>query len=419
MKRKIFEIFAAGLAAFAPLSAPAQGADDAFPLPDILTTPISKTKISTAQDWKNIARPEILQFFAENVYGKIPPRPQSIKFELVESSDDALDGLAKRRQYKVASVDAHGSHEFIVLLYLPKSAAGKVPAFVCPNFWGNYSISDEPQVIMARRYIKSARMRIITDADRGCRPERIPVRDIVSRGYAIATFCYCDVYPDYVSRDGALDSVFSIFPDGGEKLAIAAWAWGDIRTRDLLETLPEIDQRRVALAGHSRLAKTAVYAAANDERFALACINNGGGKRLCYLPNLRFKYWFSQKLRKYVENEATGVSVAELRKLCAGKPPLPVEQYALIACIAPRALYLGASDGDLTAPPEVHFPAVKSVETVYRLFGAKSFPPEGMMFSPKPFHGDTAYHCKKGPHSITREDWKNYMDYADKLGWRK
>ncbi|MBQ6534000.1 MAG: hypothetical protein IJI37_02425, partial [Opitutales bacterium] len=72
-----------------------------------------------------------------------------------------------------------------------------------------------------------------------------------------------------------------------------------------------------------------------------------------------------------------------------------------------------------TSPPEVHFPAVKSVEPVYRLFGAKNFPPDGMMLSPKPFHGDTAYHCKKGPHSITREDWKNYMDYADKLGWRK
>ncbi len=386
---------------------------------DILNSPTFQIKIATAQDWENIARPQILNFFQEEVYGKIPPRPQNLEFELVESSTNALDGIAERRQYKIISTDKNGSHSFVVLLYLPKTSNGdKSPAFVCSNFWGNYSISDETQVFLPKYKIQGNRLIKVKESDRGCRPERIPVRDIITRGYAIATFCYCDLYPDFRKRDTSEESIYKIFDESArdQKLAIPAWAWGYIRARDLLESLPEIDQTRVSIVGHSRLAKTSIYAAAHDKRFNLLCANGGGAKSLRLLPNLRFDFWFSQKLKKYVENEFTGGSLKEVEERAKSKPIPPFDQYSLIACVAPRAVYLPTSEGDIYASPETNFKAVKAIEPVFALYGAKDFVPQNKILSPTPHFGDIAYHCKKGAHSITREDWKNFLDYADKLG---
>ena len=417
MKKNLTKFIALTTALLCGACASTSDTEKQFPLPNILVSPITKTKITTAQEWNNIARPEILDFFQKNVYGEMPPIPKDLKFELFESSDNALDGTAIRKQYKVVSSDVNGTHSFNVLVYIPKNAKGKVPAFVCPNFWGTYSITDDKAIPL--RELKGYTNQKVKESDRGCRPERIPVRDIIARGFAIATFCYCDVYLDGRKKYTADTSIYKIFEKdaNAERLAIPAWAWGNMRVIDILETLPEIDKRKICLAGHSRLAKTAVYTSAFDQRISLACINGGGCKRLCFLPNLRFPYWFSKNLRTYVENEQTGIPFEELKKLCAGKPPLPVEQYALIACIAPRALYLSTADGDLTAPPYIHFGAVKGVEPVYKLFGAKDFPPMSMESSPTAYFGDIAYHCKKGVHSITKEDWKNFLDYAQKLGF--
>ena len=417
MKKYFIKLTALAVTLFCVACASTDDTEKQFPLPNILESPATKTKISTSQEWTNIARPEILEFFQKTVYGEIPPRPQKLEFKLFESSDNALEGKAIRRQYKVISTDVNGSFEFNVLVYLPKNAKGKVPVFVCPNFWGTYSITDE-KAIPLRKYRGYSKTKV-KESDRGCRPERIPVRDIIERGYAVATFCYCDIYLDRAKADTSADSIYKIFSKdlNLQKLAIPAWAWGNWRTIDLLETIPEIDKYKIAQVGHSRLAKTAVFTSAFDERIALTCVNGGGCKRLCFLPNLRFPFWFSKNLRQYVENEQTGIPFEELKKLCAGKPPLPVEQYSLIACIAPRALYLSTANGDLTAPPYIHFATVKGIKPVYKLFGAKDFPPDKMEESAKPYFGNIAYHCKVGKHSITREDWKNFMDYAKKIGF--
>ncbi len=389
-------------------------ADKDFPLPDIMLPPGCKIRISSAQEWENTAYPQIIDFFENQIYGEIPPRPEKLEFRLVESSDDALGGIAKRRQYKIISADKNGSHSFDVLVYLPKTGEGKLPAFIYPNFKGNHSVSPESEVI-APSPEPGGKGNGDIEGMRGKRLGRLPVKDIVSNGFAVATFYYESVYPD--SPSGAEKSVYAIFPEEkrGQKTAIPAWAWGDIRTCDLLESMPEIDAKRIALAGHSRLAKTAVFAAACDKRFALACINGGGCKRLCFLPNLRFEHWFSQNLKRYVENEKTAIPMEELRKLCMGKAPLPAEQYSLIACIAPRPLYISTAKEDVYATPKINFEAAEAVIPVYRLFGSKSFAGSEFEESPDPFFGDIAYHCKEGKHSITPEDWKNFMDYAEKV----
>ena len=233
----------------------------------------------------------VIEFFDANVYGRLPPKPARLTFDLVERGA-AFGGAAERRQYVVRSGDACGTHAFDVLVYLPK-ATSPVPAFVYPNFSGNHSLVDDPAVRLFDGYPYGNKRR-----ERGARKDRAPVEEIVRRGFAFATFCYGAVYPDYTPsmRDAAPDSVWRIFPKERhpqEILAHPTWAWGSMRVRDLLETLPEIDQAKVAVAGQSRMGKNAIETGVHDTRFALVCANCGGTKSLKFLPNLRYPHWFS------------------------------------------------------------------------------------------------------------------------------
>lgn len=391
----------------------------ALEVPDVLRMP-DGSRIESAIEWRTRACGQILDFFERNVYGKMPPRPAKMEFRQVEGSDMALGGTAIRRQFKVVSKDACGRHSFDVLVYVPKSDK-KVPAFVCPNFSGNHSIIDDKAVVLPTCPLYKGDK--AEDSMRGWRPERIPIKDIVAAGFAIATFCHCDVYPDYASTmgrnqmEGAAESIWTIFPPEkrDHSLALAAWAWGNMRVLDLLETLPEIDARKVAVAGQSRLAKAAVITAAYDERFAMCCPNAGGCKTLTLVPNLRFPAWFAPEMTNWTAIAASGLSAVETSKLRNGKPIPPFDEYSLIACIAPRAIHLGTSTKDIYAPPDVHFAAVKAVEPVWRLFGGKIFPSADRMLVSEPFIGDISWHCKEGIHSITCEDWKAYLLSAAKV----
>ena len=195
---------------------------------------------TNAEEWTRDIRPRVVKFFDENVYGALPPKPAKLSFELVEHGP-AFGGAAERRQYSIRSTDALGEFAFDVLLYLP---AGKsaVPAFVYPNFSGNHSLVGDPAVRVFGGHARGKRR-----SARGERKDRAPVEKIVRGGFAFATFCYGAVYPDYTpsKRDAAPESVWRIFPPTAkpeEILAHPTWSWGTMRVRDLLETLPEIDQ---------------------------------------------------------------------------------------------------------------------------------------------------------------------------------
>ena len=391
----------------------ASGAN-AYPIPHVLDSLDGKGKIATAQEWNNHARNNILKFYEDHVYGKIAPRPESLKFELFESSDNALEGTALRRQYKIISTDKFGSHEFIVLVYLPKNVEGKVPAFVYQNFWGNYSLTDEKQIPLPKfRYSGTQKIPVKENA-RGSR-DRLPVRDIIARGYAVATFCYCDVYPDLIKKDGAPESIYKIFhkePKYPECMPFPAWAWGNMRVMDLLESIPEVDSKKVAVVGHSRLGKTSLITGAYDKRFAYVIVNNSGclgdalskrkyGESIHIMGNLIFHYWLMPDMKKYANNEGE----------------LPLDQHHLLATIAPRMLYTAAATEDVWADPEGQLLGLIHSTPAFALFGAKNFPTLDALEIEKPFHGDVAFHIRRGKHNITPYDWKNFMDYAQKCGW--
>ena len=354
------------------------------------------------------------------MYGAMPPRPASLEFELLESSDDALGGLALRRQYAVKSADKGGKHSFGVLLYIPKGAKGPVPAIVCPNFCGNHTVTAEKEIIMPTCWMRNSNYPNlkITDhkaheSQRGGASARWPVEEIVKRGFAVACWYYCEVYPDREKEDGREGSIYEIFgADSGfsDGPATVAWAWGNSRVFDLLESLPEIDAEKIGVTGHSRLGRTSILTAAYDKRFALVLANNPGhmgaalsrrrfGESVKHITTL-FPFWFSKNLNKYRDNEGE----------------LPIDQHHMLACVAPRALYVARASKDFWADPKGELTGLAEASKIYRLYGARKLPTLDNLAIEKPFIGDNVgYHLRDGAHNMTRYDWQQYLNFAEKV----
>ncbi|MCQ2402889.1 MAG: acetylxylan esterase, partial [Lentisphaeria bacterium] len=216
-------------------------------------------------------RRNILEILKKYEYGEILPRPDSLRFEVLSEKADALDGLALRREIRIHATMNNGRRvSFDMLLYLPQKAQGPVPAFLGLNFKGNHATTSEDDVRPTG-----------TDDPRGCQEGRWCFRECAERGYASATICYHELFRD---ETGFADSsVFSLFHDkvdmreiGENYTPIGAWAWGLSRGLDCLEAQPEIRQGAVAVHGHSRLGKTALWAGAIDQRFAMVISNDSG-----------------------------------------------------------------------------------------------------------------------------------------------
>ena len=348
-------------------------------------------------------REKILEFFERNVYGEIPPAPMTLKFECLERGP-AFNGVAERRQYMVHSEDACGRHEFRVLLYLPEGTCGKMPVFCYPNFSGNHTLSGDPAVIEEKGNVYCGKR-----FARGGRADRMPVEYVLKRGFAVATWCYASLYPDF-GRKGELetsvaDSVYAIFPSDrrGQRLAHPAWAWGAMRVRDLLATLEEIDQGKVGMVGQSRMGKNSVITGAFDTRFAFIGANCGGVKPLGMLPNLVFPLWFSERMKAWARNRLAGVPLDQVKAEASANalPPPPFDQSELIGCIAPRAFYTMCATEDLSSYPESVLETVRAAQPYFRECG-----------------GNIGWHEKRGRHSIEAADWRRYCDFAAyHLGW--
>ena len=324
------------------------------------------------------SREEIVSFFTDNEFGRRPKeaeKPPLLKFEKI--SDDKLmpGGKMVRKQVRVVYGGSCGTNSFPVTAFVPAGAKGPVPAFL---------------LICNRDYKANC------DPEREKKSPFFPVEEIVKRGFAAVSFYTWDVAPDY--NTGNTKGVFEAFEKPGAyrdpKLwgTISAWGWGASRALDWLETVPEIDAKKVAVVGHSRGGKTALWTAVTDPRFAMVCVNGSGcaGAKLNHLDLPKsehiaqivrtFQYWFCLDYTLWVNREQE----------------MPFDQHELLSCVAPRLLAVGSGSTDDWAGPEGERKATELARAAWKDPSCVS------------------YHCHEGKHDLGLFDWNIYLSHAER-----
>lgn len=367
-------------------------------------------EFESLKEWKKVHRPAIYDFFLNEVYGRTPEKDVKASFELLEQSDKALGGKAIRKQ---VAIRLEGMKSPILLLiYQPANAKGKVPAFVCMNFKGNHQTNIDPEIIISENAPKGKELG--KDAPRGAASSRWPYEEIIGAGYAVATIYRGDVDPDV--DDNFQNGIHPLFyragqtkPDADEWGTIGAWAWGLSRVMDYLEKDKSIDHKRVAVVGHSRMGKTALWAGVTDERFAMVVSNDSGcgGAALSIRKmgetvnriNTSFPHWFCDNYNKYNNNEES----------------LFIDQQGLIALIAPRPVYVASASEDDWADPEGEYLSALYASPVYELYGKQGLSTTKQPAIEQPdAEGSVGYHLRRGKHDITLYDWQQYIKFADR-----
>ncbi len=348
---------------------------------------LSGVEIHSTKEWEAYRKHEIISLFSNYVYGvRDGWCPEKLQWEMVE---EVSDYQGKSIIYKKVRFFLK-EFEFFVETFFPKSES-PVPTFV---------------------YIMHEFESNRTDFTKVLNCEYVPIEDITSRGYGVAVMPTEKIYPDWEHKSHYQDGVFMLQPKNESRRSnswatISAWAWGAERVMDYLQQEKMADKHNIAVAGHSRGGKTALWCGANDERFRYVISNNSGcmgaamlrGKQGEHIKDINITDWFCEKFHCFNEQEDF----------------LPVDQHMLLALIAPRLLYVASSSEDTWADPESELRACMKASEVYELYGQKGcIVDEGKAEIGKSYHeGRIAYHVKEGKHGITSFDWEKFMDFWD------
>lgn len=374
------------------------------------------SSVTTPEQWMG-RRAELLELFSEHVYGKTPiGKPNAWKATLTKPPVPFLDGLATLEEVRIDLFGDAQQAQLHLVVIKPVSAASKpVPMFLGINGDGNHTVHESPLISVASCWVPAGKAEIeagwvidhrATEKGRGFKASRWSIQKMIESGVGLATFCYGDIDPDF--DDGFNNGIHAACgaPGEGEWGSIGAWAWGASRAMDWLVTDPQVDAKRVAIMGHSRLGKTSLWAGAQDERFAMVISNNSGcggaalnrravGETVGRITS-SFPHWFTPRFASYSTREGE----------------LPVDQHQLIALMAPRLVYVASAVEDRWADPKGEFLAALGAEPVYRLFGKTGLGLGESAESPPINHPVGVwirYHSREGEHDVTDYDWEQYI----------
>jgi hypothetical protein len=382
-----------------------------YVLPELLKCENGES-VTTVEQWENKRRPELLDLFGRHMYGTIPAEKINVSYDIVSENREALGGKATSKQVRFTFSNGDKKNEAYLLLFIPNKPKGKVPIIVGYNFKGNHSTTTDTMIIYSPALCLALEPGS-PDWVRGSQASRWSYDLIIDRGYAIATMCYHDIFPDKPElKDHSVISLFSGYnsqkTDPAEWQAIGAWAWGSSRIVDFLEGEEKIDTNKIAIMGHSRQGKAALWAGAIDPRFQIVFSNESGcgGAALfrrkygetAEIINFKFPHWFCVNFRQYNDKEEK----------------LPVDQHQLLALIAPRKVYVASAEGDRWSDPKGEFLSAYHAGPVYKLYGLSTIESDEMPGLHAPIMEDIGYHIRAGKHDVTEYDWKCYLDFADK-----
>jgi hypothetical protein len=388
-----------------------------YVLPDALICEDGKA-VKNPEMWEKTRRPELLALFEKLEYGQAPARAKNRDFKVETNKADALKGKATRKEVLIPLTDKPDGPTMRMLLFVPNGVSKPVPAFLGLNFGGNHTVVPDPDLPLTQNWVYNDDKLGIKDnraneKSRGTAAENWSVEYVLSRGYALATIHTSDIDPDF--DDGFQNGVQPYFykdgqtrPGPDEWGTIGAWAWGLSRALDYLETDGDVDGKRVAVMGHSRLGKTALWAGATDPRFALIVSNQSGcggaalSKRevgeTVWRINTSFPHWFCENFKKYNENETD----------------LPIDQHELIALLAPRPVLVCSAEEDKWSDPRGEFLSARFASPVYELLGTKGLEVKDMPPVNQLVPSVIGYHIRPGKHAVGKDDWKVFCDYADR-----
>ena len=346
------------------------------------------------------------------MYGHAPA-PPGITARPERDDATVLDGKATLRQVEIAidglPEDAPRIH---LALFVPKSAAGRVPVFLGINRCGNHAVAPTPELVLDEDAWCPGDCPPSEDT-RGAETAFWCVENLIDRGYAFATFHDSDMDPDV---NDFSDGIHPYYPDlPGPKEThwgtIRAWAWGLHRCVDYLVTDEDIDPKGIAVTGHSRRGKTTLLAGALDERIALVVpLQSGTGG--CALSrdndqetveriNTVFPHWFNDVFPQFNGREAK----------------LPFDQHLLMALVAPRPLLDIGGLQDTWANYESAYRAMKAADPVFKFLGAEGMRGTGLIQGEEPMAGDNLgsllQYRRDTKHMIDIHYWNAILDFAD------
>jgi dienelactone hydrolase len=401
---------------------PAQAA-----MPDPLVL-LDGRRVTTPAQWRRERRPELQRLFQHYMYGQLPPRPEAVRTKLLAEHRDFLDGQATLKLLTLEMGTETNAPRIDLMLVVPNQRSGPAPVFLAMNFCGNHALTADPRVPLARGWLysscKGCTNNAATVAARGAQAADWPLSGIIRRGYALAAFYSGDIDSD---RKDVSDGIYAWLARGdaarnepAHRGSIAAWAWGFHRCVDYLVTDPAVDARRVAAVGHSRNGKTALLAAAFDERIALAIPHQAGcggtapsrvapalaapqasGRPIAEtvaVINRGFPHWFNRAFKEFD----------------AAPERLPFDQHALVALCAPRPVLFSNAQEDQWANPTGQFEVLQAADPVYRFLGveglaAKQMPPHRQLVDSR-----LGYYIREGRHSMMADDWAVFLNFADR-----
>jgi hypothetical protein len=384
-----------------------------YTLPDPLTL-ANGEKVRDARTWRERRRPEILRALEEHQFGRAPGRPAEMTFDRFDAGTPAFGGRALRKQVTIYFTKDRSDNYVDLLVYLPAKSSGPVPLLLQVGWGPNNLASDDQGVKVGRAW--NARTKTRTPSTEGRRiGGALNVQQLVDRGYGVASFNYNDIDPD--SLDSLAHGIRARYLEGGasepaadEWGSIAAWGWGISRIIDYLETDPQVDARRIAVTGASRLGKTVLWAGARDERIALviASVSGEGGAALSrrnygetvahLVAPTRYPYQFARNYARWADR---------MREA-------PFDAHFIIALIAPRPLLLQTGYTDKWSDPYGEFLAAGAPTPVYDLLGKKGIEGASQPRLREPTMNTLGYLMHDGGHGVLPADWPVFLDFMDR-----
>ena len=376
-------------------------------LPDPLALK-SGERVRTAEVWWNERRPEIVEDFDREIYGRVPKDTPNVKWEIVTTTTEEKDGVpvitkkllghADNSSYPLISVDIQ------LTLTTPAKASGPVPVIM------EFGLSPEALEALRNRLSEAQRAALA-----GSGPSW--QQQVLARGWGYATLIPTSVQAD--NGAGLTEGVIGLVNKGRPRKlddwgALRAWAWGASRALDYFETDKAVDARQVGVEGLSRYGKAALLAMAYDSRLAIGFIGSSGaggakilrrnfGEQVENLASSAEYHWMAGNFLKYA-----GPLTAN---------DLPVDAHELIALCAPRPVFISSGSQQVEGgwvDAKGMFLAAVGAGPVYKLLGKKDlgtaqFPPMETAL----IEGDIAFRQHSGGHT-TGPNWPTFLTFASR-----